>query len=102
MNLKRICAVTAGKYGFGGNAPDTDTTEEDAAYEQSVNEFFFGVRQDSNASIRINRNQHTIETSTVTGTHDVPGYDKSRTANIISNAVSNKTIDAEPAPKLEK
>ena len=39
MNLKRTCAVTAGQYGFGGNATDTATTEEDAAYEHTVNDF---------------------------------------------------------------
>ena len=34
VNLKRTCAVTEGKYGLGGNATDTATTEADAAYEQ--------------------------------------------------------------------
>ena len=63
---------------------------------------FFGVRQESNDNIRINRNQHTIATTATTGTNDVPGYDKSRTSTNISNAVSNTTADAEPAPKLEK
>ena len=38
-NLTRTCAVTAGQYGFGGNATDTATTEADSAYEQSVNDF---------------------------------------------------------------
>ena len=40
MNLKRTCAVTAGQYGFGGNATDTATTEADAAYEQLVHDFY--------------------------------------------------------------
>ena len=39
VNLKRTCTVTTGKYGFGGNATDTATTESDAAYEQSVKDF---------------------------------------------------------------
>ena len=41
VNLKCTCSVTAGQYGFGGNATDTATTEADAdtAYEQSVNDF---------------------------------------------------------------
>ena len=39
VNLKRTCAVTAGKYGFGGNATDTPTTEADASYEQLIHEF---------------------------------------------------------------
>ena len=39
MNLKRTCAVTEGQYGLGGNVTDTYTTEADAAYEQSVNDF---------------------------------------------------------------
>ena len=40
VNLKRTCAVTAGQYGSGGNATDTATTEADAAYEQSVHDFY--------------------------------------------------------------
>ena len=39
VNLKRTCAVTAGQHAFGGNATNTATTEADAAYEQSVNDF---------------------------------------------------------------
>ena len=39
VNLKRTCAVTAGKYGFGSNATATSTIYSDAAYEQSVNDF---------------------------------------------------------------
>ena len=62
----------------------------------------FGVRQESNNDIRVNRYQHKIATTTATGTNDVPGYDQSCTASNISNAVSNTTTDAEPAPKLEK
>ena len=38
-NLKCTCTVTAGQYGFGVNTTDTATTEADAAYEQSVNDF---------------------------------------------------------------
>ena len=39
VNLKRTCAVTARKYGFGGNTTDTATTEADTAYEQLVHDF---------------------------------------------------------------
>ena len=63
---------------------------------------FFGVRQESNDNIRVNRYQHTIATTTATGTNDVPGYDQLHTSTNLSNAVSNTTIDAEPAPKLVK
>ena len=101
MNLKRACAVTAGKYGFGGNATNTANTEADVAYEQSVQDFFC-VWQESNDNIRVNRYQHTIATTATTGTNDVPGYDQSHTSTNISNSVSNTTTDAEPAPKLEK
>ena len=39
VNLKRTCAVTVGEYVFGVNTTDTATTEADATYEQSVNDF---------------------------------------------------------------
>ena len=102
MNLKHTCAVTEGQYGFLGYTTDTATTEADESYEQSVHEFFFGVRQESNDNIRVKRHQNTIATTTATGTNDVPGYDQLHTSTNISNAVSNTTTDAKPAPKLEK
>ena len=58
VNLKRTCAVTAGKYGFGGNATDTATTEADAAYEQPVHDF----------SSAFNKSQTTISGLTATNT----------------------------------
>ena len=58
MNLKRTCAVTEVQYGFGGNAPDTVTTEADAAYEQSVHDF----------SSAFNKSQTTISGLTATNT----------------------------------
>ena len=63
---------------------------------------FFSVRQDSNDNIKINCNQRAIATTSATGTNDVPGYDKSRTATNTSKAVSDTTTDAEPASKLEE
>ena len=62
---------------------------------------FFGVRQESNDNIRVNRYQHTIATTTATDTNNVPGYNQSRTASNISNSTSTTTTDADPAPKLE-
>ena len=58
VNLKHTCAVTAGKYGFGGNTTDTDTTEADAAYEQSVHDF----------SLAFDKSQTTISGLTPTNT----------------------------------
>ena len=42
VKLKRTCAFISGQYGFRGNKTATSTTDADAAYEQSVNDFFFG------------------------------------------------------------
>ena len=58
VNLKRTCAVTAGKYGFVGNATAASTTDADAAYEQSVNDF----------SLAFNKSQTTISGLTATNT----------------------------------
>ena len=58
VNLKRTCAVTAGQYGFGGNATDKATTESDAAYEKSVNDF----------SSAFDKSQTTISGLTTTNT----------------------------------
>ena len=45
QNLKCTCPVTAGHYGFGGDATDTAYTEADAAYEQSVHDFSFAFNK---------------------------------------------------------
>ena len=58
VNIKRTCAVTSRQYVFGGNATDTATTEADAAYEQSVNDF----------SSAFNKSQTTISGLTATNT----------------------------------
>ena len=58
VNLKRTCAVTTGHYGLGGNATDTSTTEEDAAYEQSIYDF----------SSELDKSQTTISGLTATNT----------------------------------
>ena len=58
VNLKRTCAVTAGQYGFGGNATATSTTYSYAAYDKSVNHF----------SSVFNKSQTTISGLTETNT----------------------------------
>ena len=58
VNLKHTWAVTSGQYGFGGNATDTDTTEADAAYDQSANDF----------SSAFNKSQTIISGLTATNT----------------------------------
>ena len=58
VNLKRTCTVTAGQYGFGGNATDTSTTDADAAYEHSINYF----------SSTLDKSQTTISGLTATNT----------------------------------
>ena len=58
VNLKRTCTVTAGQYGFRGNATDTATARADAAYEQLVHDF----------SLALDKSQTTISGLIATNT----------------------------------
>ena len=110
IDPKNINAFNNDKYCWtnGGNIANDHTSQTcsrqhpSGMHNANATIFFFGVRQESNDNIRVNRYQHTIVTTTVTGTQDVPGYDQSHTSTNIPNAVSNTTTYAYPAPKLEK